>query len=122
MAGTVTVTEYNTGSVRKVKFAWVSDAAGAADGATTRVYGGRVIYAIQIPDGGGTQPTNLYDVTVVDGDSIDVLKGLGADLSNAANTYKADSDGLGAVGGEALTLHVTNAGNAKGGKTILFIR
>lgn len=53
---------------------------------------------------------------------VDVLKGLGADLGNAANTYKADSDGLGAVVESKLTLAVTNAGNAKGGKTILFIR
>jgi hypothetical protein len=64
----------------------------------------------------------LYDVTVTDGDSIDVLNALGANLSNAATTLKSDQDGLGAVANDTLTLAVTNAGASKGGKTILFIR
>ena len=122
MAGTVTTTETTHTSVKQIKFVWTSSAGGAADATTTAAFDGRVIYAAQIPDGGGTQPTNAYDVTVTDANGVDVLKGLGADLSNAANTYKADSDGLGAVSGSTLTLAVTNAGASKGGKTILYIR
>ena len=122
MAGTVTTTEVIHGSVKKITFTWLSSAGGAADGACAAALNGRVLYVAQIPDSGGTQPTNAYDVTLVDSDGIDVLKGLGADLSNAANTYKADADGLGAVVESVLTLHVTNAGNAKGGKTVVFIR
>jgi hypothetical protein len=122
MAGTVTISEITHRPVRKVVFTWLSSAGGAADGVTTEYHTGRVIYAAQLPDGGGTQPTDLYDVTVTDGDGVDVLKGLGADLSNAAPTYKADSDGLGAVVESKLTLAVTNAGNAKGGKTLVYIR
>lgn len=122
MAGTVTTTEIIHAPVKKVVFDWISSAGGAADAITTAVLTGRVIYAAQLPASAGTQPTDAYDVTVVDADGVDVLKGLGANLSNAAGTYKADSDGLGAVVESKLTLAVTNAGNAKAGKTILFIR
>lgn len=122
MAGTVTVKEQTFSSVRKITFTWTSSAAGAADGATTLPFDGDLLAVYQIPDGGGTQPTNLYDVTVTDGDGIDVLNALGANLSNAVNTLKRTSDGLLPVAASILTLAVTNAGNAKGGKTILYIR
>lgn len=122
MAGTVTVSEKRFGSVKKVTFTWSSSAGGAADGATTYAYDGEILEAVQFPDGGGTQPTNLYDVVVNDADGIDVLGGLGANLSNAANTIKQFKDGLLCVAGSALTLAVTNAGDAKGGKVILYIR
>jgi hypothetical protein len=122
MAGIVTKTEITHRHVKKIVFDWTSSAGGAADATTTEYYTGRIIYAVQIPAGGGTQPTDQYDVIVKDSDNIDVLKGLGANLSNAASTYKADSDGLGAVVESQLTLAVTGGGDSKGGKTILFIQ
>jgi len=122
MAGTVTTTEETIGRISKVKFVWTSSAGGAADATTTGYYTGSIIRVVQIPDGGGTQPTNAYDIVVNDNDSADVLLGLGANLSNAANTDKVASDKLGVVANSQLTLAVTNAGNAKGGKTILYIQ
>ena len=122
MAGTVTVTEQRFGSVKKVTFAWVSDAGGAADGVTPKEYTGEILRVLEIPDGGGTQPTDLYDVLVKDADGADVLIGHGANVSNAANDDKVAADKLGVVASSVLTLAVTNAGNAKGGKTILYIR
>ena len=122
MAGTVTTSEVTHQPVKKIVFDWTSSAGGAADATTTGYYTGRIVYAAQVPDSGGTQPTDAYDVTVVDGGGGDLLAGLGANLSNAANTYKSDANGLGAVVESQLTLAVTNAGNAKGGKTILYIR
>ena len=122
MAGTVVTTEITHGSVKKIKFDWLSDAAGAADAVTTNVYNGRVIYAAFESDGGGTAPTDLWDCTVKDADGIDICKGLGANVTAAATVYKADSDGLGAVVESALTLAVTNACNAKGGLVHLYIR
>lgn len=123
MAGTVTVTEVIYDFIRKVTFTWVSSAGGAADGVTTNIYTGEIVAAYQVPDGGGTQPTTLYDVVVNDSDGVDVLNAGGANLSNAVTTIKnLFKDGLGCVQGSTLTLAVTNAGNAKGGKTILYIR
>ena len=122
MAGTVTVTEERLGKIHKVKFVWLSSAGGAADKTTDGYYTGEIVRAVQIPDGGGTQPTDLYDCAVNDSDGADALYALGANLSNAAATLKAEKDGLGAVANTKLTLAVTNAGNAKGGQTILFLR
>lgn len=121
-AGTVTTSVISNTSVRKVTFTWTSSAGGAADATTTAVFTGEVVRVVQIPDGGGTVPTTLYDVTVTDSDGADVLHGAGANLSETAPTNKAPKDGLGAVTNSTLTLGVTNAGNAKGGKTILYIR
>lgn len=122
MAGTVTTVEERIGRIHKVKFTWVSSAGGAADATTTDYYTGEIVRAVQIPDSGGTQPTDQYDVVVNDSDSADALYGLGANLSNAATTLKAEKDGLGAVANTKLTLAVTAAGNAKGGQTILYLR
>lgn len=122
MAGTVTVTELKQiNGISKVQWDWLSDASGDADLATTGYYTGRVVWAAFDPDSGGTQPTNLYDVTVTDGDGYDVLNGGGANLSNAANVYKAIEDKLGSVHYSLLTLTVSNAGNADGGIVTLLI-
>ena len=123
MAGTVTTIEQTTvGTIKRLKFTWVSSAGGAADATTAVPFDGDIICATFVPDGGGTQPTNLYDVTLLDADSVDVLNGLGANLSNAATVNKLKSDGLLAVAGQTLTLSVTNAGNAKGGVVRLLLR
>ncbi|MBI4499456.1 MAG: hypothetical protein HY689_16330 [Chloroflexi bacterium] len=122
MAGTITITEVTYTSVRKVTLEWTSDASGNADATTTKAFTGEVVRAVQLPDSGGTQPTDLYDVTVTDSDGADVLHGLGANLSNAATTQKAQKDGLGAVAASKLTLNVSNAGSGKGGKAIVYLR
>ncbi len=122
MAGTVVTTEERIGFIHKIKFTWLSSAGGAADATTTGYYTGLLERVVQIPDAAGTQPTDQYDVVVNDSDSADVLGALGANLTNAAQTIKAAKDGLGAVANSQLTLAVTNAGNAKGGATILYLR
>jgi hypothetical protein len=120
-AGTVTVTEEAYSAVRKVKFAWTSDGAGAADGATTGDFSGKIEALVTVPNGGGTQPTDLYDLTVVDDDGTDVLSGAGANRSNAS-TQVVLSASLGIVANDRLTLHVTNAGAAKGGTVYVYLR
>ncbi len=121
MAGTVTVAETTHTTVKKIYWDWLSTAGGAADLITTLPYDGLIERAVFIPDGGGTQPTDQYDVTVTDSDGVDVLAGLGANLTNAATVSKTHADGLTAAVGK-LTLNVTNAGNAKGGLVILYLR
>ncbi len=124
--GTVSITEETYGSVKKVLFDWTSvdggGDAGKARKTTTEVYNGVLERAVFVPDSGGTQPTNLYDVTVEDEDGYDVLIGQGADLDNTGAVSKAHSNGLGAVANDKLTVSVTNAGNAKGGAVILYLR
>lgn len=123
MAGAATLTEITYTSIKKCEFDWTSSAGGAADKTSEESYIGLIERAVFIPDSGGTQPTNLYDVVVNDADGTDVLHGNGANLSNAAAVLKSHvTDGLGAVVNSTLTLAVTNAGNAKGGKVILYLR
>lgn len=118
MAGTVTKTEQTFGRIHKITWTWLSSAGGAADDTTGAYYTGRVVRAVQIPDGGGTAPTTLYDVVVNDADGADVLQGTGGNLNIGTNT---ESNDLATVATTQLTLAVTNAGNAKGGKTILYV-
>lgn len=136
--GTVTVSRRTTFSarsthefIRKYSLAWVSDSLGAVSGTLTEVISGVIVKAVFIPDSGGTQPTNLYDVTLLDENGLDVLAGRGANLSNSASS--ATAPGLAVTDGtttgivpvpidDQLELRVANGGNAKGGSVVLYVR
>ena len=128
MAGTVTYTISKTRTVRKVKLAWVSSAGGAADYVSDYL-SGQILRVVFKPDSGGTQPSDLYDVTLKDDEGQDVLQGLGANLSNTTVKEIVPVVTNGTAGNMApvaiddtLTLAVTNAGNAKGGQIIIWLR
>jgi hypothetical protein len=121
MAGTVTVTEELAGPVKKIKFVWVCDASGNADGATSNTYNGSCMRLVTVPAGGGSAPTDNYDVVINDDDTTDVLMGAGANR-DTANTEQVLGTSLGVVANDKLTLAVTNAGNAKGGTVYLYLR
>lgn len=121
-AGTITITEELLGNVKKITFDWLSGTAGeagTASGPTTYPYTGNILRVVTIPDSAATQPTNAYDLTLTDADSVDVANGQLADRSNTATEWVVSS--LGAVVGDVLTLNVTNAGSAKGGTCIVFV-
>ena len=120
MAGTVVTTEETYGSVKKIKFEWTSSAGGAADAVTTNAYSGVLERLITIPGAGGSAPTTLYDVVVND-DAGDALMGAGANLS-ATVTEQVLASSLGSVANDLLTLAVTNAGNAKTGTVVIYLR
>jgi len=120
-AGTVVVTEERAGSVKKVTFSWTSDGAGAADGATTFTYDGALERLVTVPSGGGTAPTNLYDIVVNDDDTTDVLMGAGQNRSGTV-VEQVLATSLGVVANDKLTIHVTNAGASKQGVCYVYIR
>lgn len=109
MPVTTTVRKY--GNFAKVTFACTTDADGNATGATLTRFTGAVVRCVFAPGVSGDQPTNAFDVTVLDGDSYDILAGQGADISNSAVTTKVDS--MGAVVNDLLTVVLANGGNAK---------
>lgn len=123
MAGSsVTITKKRIGDVQETKFVWVSDSAtGEASGATTYTTVGVPMRFTTVPNGGGTAPTALYDLTLVDDDGNDILNGLGADRSATATESKLNTDGLLFVASSVLTLNVSNAGNSKGGTAYLYV-
>lgn len=129
MAGSITVTSSDIGGgYTKYSIAWVSDASGNVTANTLAVKRGRLHQVKFIPDAAGTQPSDLYDVTLLDADSVDLLLGLGADRSNAASSIVPRLDGQGGTSGPlcwyeggTLTPTVANAGNAKGGTLVLYV-
>lgn len=117
-------------TVRVHTLTWVSHTDGVVDLDTHRIVGEiqRVVFK---PDGGGTQPTDLYDVLLKDASGVDVLAGQGANLSNASTTHVCPGvplkDGTTTstrpitVAG-ALNLEVSNSGSGKGGTILLYVR
>lgn len=118
-AGTVTTAEITHTSVRKITFTWTSSSGGAADATTTAAFDGRVIGLITDP--GAAAPTDDYDLAITDADGHDVLLGAGANR-DTVNTEYVTEGSLAGVAGSKLTLAITNAGNAKQGVVVLFIR
>src|SRR5882724_9902248 len=122
MAGSITVTTSNVGAgVTKYSVAWVCDASGVVSSASWSIKAGHIWQVNQLPDAGGTQPTDLYDMTIGDANSADILGGTGANISNAGPTYRVPLIGDGTNFNKKLyaeagtvTLTIANAGNAKG--------
>lgn len=128
-AGTLTVAATTVSpALTRYALTWVSTAGGAVSANLFDVRPGELVQVKFVPNSGGTQPTDLYDVTLVDENSVDLLAGGGANLSNATSTIKVPSFGATTLyryvhdGLQRLDLVVANAGNAKGGTIYLWIR
>lgn len=135
MAVTVTKTalittndEFKT--VKKYEIAWTSDASGDASGTTGGLVSGHIVRVVFKPGTAGSQPSAAYDVTLTDSYSVDVLTGLGANLSNSTTTDVCPgveiTDGtttsiMPVAVCDILTLTVANAGNTKSGTVVLYV-
>jgi hypothetical protein len=121
--GTITFTSLDVGG-RHTKYtaAWVSDASGDVSGnsAQFNIMRGSLRQAQFTPDGGGTQPTDLYDATFVYS-GVDVLDGVAANLSNSIATIIMFDPPLFYDGTSNFDLVISNAGNAKGGTFVLWV-
>lgn len=125
MAGSITVTTSRVGALSKYSIAWVSDASGDVNGNAFACVAGELVQVRYTPDGGGTQPTDLYDATMTDAQGIDVLGGTGANLSNAASTHAVPAVSTyfrRTLEAGDLTPVVAAAGNAKAGTIVLLVR
>lgn len=125
-AGTVVVTSRSDlGNAARYELAWTSTAGGAVSGNALTV-AGRLMQVKFVPNTGATQPTDLYDVTLVDQDSADMLTvdgvAYGANLSNATPKVLLFNPPVVLETGGTLDLVVANAGNAKTGTVILWVQ
>lgn len=130
MAGTVTATYRKSTSVRVVDVEWTSDASGDATGKVA--LDGQLIKVVTNPS--ATAPTDNYDITLVDEDSIDVAGGLLAnrDTTNSEEVYLFKQVTLTGTGSDAaavpiyhgglVTFTVAAAGNAKSGVARIYLR
>ena len=116
----VTITEERLTTMKKVTFAWTSDASGDASGTTTYAYSGKIEGLTTVPSSTAA-PTANYDIVVTDEDSVDVLMSAGANRSDTA-TEHVQSSSLGCVSDDKLSLAVSNAGDSKAGTVYLWIR
>lgn len=124
--GSATVTTTNIagiGNANIVRYtiAWASNASGAVSGHAFTHAKGRLIEIKFVPGTVGDQPTNLYDITVVDTDGLDILAGAGANLSNATPSYVIPSAPFYLDGTFQIDLVVANAGDTKKGTVYLYI-
>lgn len=122
--GTVVVTSAATanGTIVRYTLDWTSNNTGAVSGNAFAVQG-RVLQVKFVPDGGSTQPDNLYDVTLNDQDGADVLAGAGANLSNTtASILKLDPPALVDGATATLDLVVAAAGDANGGLVYVWVQ
>lgn len=139
MAGTVTATydaglsnPVNGAPIHYVTIAWTSTSGGAAD-ITLASISGWIIKGVTVPAGGGSAPTDNYDIDITDANSVNILSNCKTGLHDrdTANTEEvyffvlnqdatALSTGCSPVVSGALTVSITNAGNAKSGTLILY--
>ncbi len=123
------------GSVRFVDVNWTSDASGAVNGNAFNLPSGSIVSVLFSPGTGSSQPTDLYDVDLVDALGVSIFDdgtgaSIGANLSNVNSSRKVPF-----IGGATTTfvrtwvfggiaqyeLRVTNAGNVKSGSLDIFI-
>jgi hypothetical protein len=108
--------------IQKVSWDWLCTDLGVVSSAASGWYCGKIVKVSLASDSGGTAPTNLYDVTIEDGDGLDVLSGEGADVTAAATVYINDPTKMLWVRSGTLTLKVAHAGDAKGGVVTMLIQ
>lgn len=120
--GSIVETAQTHRSIKSLSLAWTSDGAtGAVSGIpTTNVISGEVLRFAFVPSGGGTAPTALYDVTLLDSNGADLMDGHGADRSATAAEQILTTARM-AVDGP-VTLTVANAGNSKQGTVVVYYR
>lgn len=120
---TVTTTPIRSAGTRYVKYsiAWTSTAGGAVSGNTFAVVPGTILSVRFVPSA-GTAPTDLYDVTLVDTNTVDVLFGAGANLSATLSTVTRLSPAYFQDGSRVLDLVVANAGAAKLGTVEILVQ
>lgn len=121
-AGTVTSSGAHSygGGLTQYTLTWTSDGSGVVSGTTVSIKAGRLVAVRFVPNSGGTQPSNLYDVTLLEG-TIDLLSGQAANLSNTTGAYFSFDPPLAHDPLTPLELSITNAGSMKGGVMTLWV-
>lgn len=121
-AGTMSVTEpySKANGPRAYRFDCASDASGDCSVESQSVNGYLVGLAV-VPDSGGTQPTDQFDLVLNDVDSIDVLDGIGTNMDNSAGKRITVPTPYIPIRGN-LTPVLSNMGDTKGCEIVVYIQ
>lgn len=120
----VTTTQYpglNAANRVRYAIAWTSSGAGAVSGNAFSTVRGKLLSVKFVPNTGGTQPDDLYDVTLVDADGIDLLNAVGANLSHDLGAYVLFGPAIYLDGTQTMDLVVANAGASKTGVVYVWV-
>lgn len=121
--GTLTAAATDAGEgVTLYTLSWTSTAGGAVSGNAFAVKRGHILQVKFVPGSGGTQPTDLYDITLTDEQSVDLLNAQGSNLSNATGLYLQFDPPLWHDADNDLDLVVANAGASKTGTVYVWVR
>lgn len=134
MAGSIVLsTSEVINNVLKYSVAWTSDASGVVSGHVFDMIVGTIVAVEFIPGTGGSTPTTLYDVDMLDAENITMFDdgsgtSIGSNLSATTGIHKVPLVGLVGVTiyrrwhhGGAVQLLVANAGDSKQGTVNVFI-
>jgi hypothetical protein len=131
VAGSITTTTSDIGGgYTKYSMAWVSSAGNVVTEVPVSIQRGHIHQVKFVPDSGGTQPDDQYDVTLLDAISggIDFLTGIGANLSNTTRKIGVPQVGDGTTAyqrvfheGGDLYPTVAAAGASNGGTIVLIV-
>lgn len=107
-------------SMSEYRTTWTASAGGIVSG-INKTFGTGYLVAVRIiPNLGGTQPTNLFDVTLLDSDGLDLLGGYGADCANTGPTQILLDPPV-PVNGTSLQVTVNNAGASTTGEVVIIV-
>lgn len=125
-AGSITVTRTDVGaSIVRYTLAWTCDASGAVSGQQLNIRSGHIAFVKFVPGAGGSQPTDLYDAQLQDGNDVDLLNdgttAAGSNLSNATSKILALWPPPYYDASASLELVISNAGNAKTGTVYIYV-
>jgi len=122
VAGSIVVTSaVLDSSTIRVSIAWTANASGAVTENLTPNISGRLFQAKFAPGTGGDAPDAGYDVTLLDGDGVDVLIGGGANLGAATSTIVQILPPV-YLDAQALQPVVANAGSTNKGTLVLWVQ
>jgi hypothetical protein len=117
-------------TIQKVAIPWTSASDGTGtltildrSGGTAQFNG--TLLQVGFKPSSTAAPTDQYDLALVNDVGVDVLGGVGANLSatlSLQETPKTEANGFPFILAGTLELRITNAGNAKSGTVYLFTR
>lgn len=134
MAGSVALTTSEvTNNVLKYSALWTSDASGDVNGSTFGMIVGTIVAVEFIPGTGGSTPSPLYDVDLLDAEGVTMFDdgsgtSIGSNLSSTEASHKVPLVGLVGVTiyrrwhhGGLVELRVVNAGDTKRGTVNIYV-
>lgn len=130
LVGLFTLAAYGVGTVResesppssspleRFEFAWTSDSNGDVND-TAFGHQGYLERVTFVPSS-TAQPSDLYDLSLLDSDGVDILDGAGSNLSNSVSSSFVSDPPMPVLG--AIYPTISNAGDTKSGTLVLCIR